>query len=114
MPLDTSLQQNIQLETERALRLATAQHQTGGLQLAEELYLAILQLNPAHPDANHNLGVLAVQKNQPAAGLHYFLAALDADPARGQYWISYINALFQAGQSEDAQQVLALARQQGL
>jgi len=114
MPLDTSLQQNIQLEIERALRLATTQHQTGGLQLAEELYLSILQLNPAHPDANHNMGVLTVQKNQPAASLSYFLAALDADPARGQYWISYIDALFQAGQSEDARQVLALARQQGL
>jgi tetratricopeptide (TPR) repeat protein len=114
MPLDPSLQQNIQLEIERSLRLATAQHQTGGLQLAEELYLSILQLNPAHPDANHNMGVLTVQKNQPAASLSYFLAALDTDPARGQYWTSYINALFQAGQVENAQQVLALARQQGL
>jgi tetratricopeptide (TPR) repeat protein len=114
MSLDTSLQRNIQLEIERALQLATAQHQAGGLQLAEELYLTILQLNPSHPDANHNLGVLAVQKNQPAAGLSYFLAALDADPARAQYWISYINALFQADQREKAQQVLALARQQGL
>ncbi len=114
MPLDPSLQQNIQLEIERALQLAAAQHQAGGLQLAEELYLAILQLNPNHPDANHNLGILAVQKNQPSASLPYFMAALNADPARGQYWISYIDALFQAGQAEDARQVLALARQQGL
>jgi len=42
------------------------------------------------------------------------MAALDADPARGQYWLNYIDALFQAGQLEDARQVLALARQQGL
>ena len=81
MPLDPSLQQNIQLEIERALRLATTQHQTGGLQLAEELYLSILQLNPAHPDANHNMGVLTVQKNQPAAGLPYFCLLYTSDAA---------------------------------
>jgi len=51
---------------------------------------------------------------QPAGGLPYFMAALDADPARGQYWLSYIDALFQADQLEDARQVLALAQQQGL
>jgi Flp pilus assembly protein TadD len=51
---------------------------------------------------------------QPAAGLSYFTAALDADPACGQYWLSYIDALIQADQLEDARQILALARQQGL
>ena len=60
------------------------------------------------------MGVLAVQMKQPAAGLPYFIAALDADPARRQYWLNYIDALLQAGKLEDAQQVLALARQHGL
>ena len=114
MTPESDLQQTILLEIERALQQAVIQHQAGQLQLAENLYHAILQVNPNYPDANHNLGVLTVQKNQPAASLSYFLAALDADPARGQYWTSYINALFQAGQVENAQQVLALARQQGL
>lgn len=112
MTLDPALQQTILLETEQALRQAVAAHQSGQLQIAEELYLAILQLAPNHPDANHNMGILAAQKNQPA--LPYFLAALNADPTRGQYWISCIDALIQAGHSEDARQVLALARQQGL
>ena len=35
-------------------------HQAGLLQDAERLYRAILQTHPQHPDANHNLGVLAV------------------------------------------------------
>lgn len=109
-----STQQTAELAIDQALQQAIAHHQAGELQEAGELYLAILQAHPNHPEANHNMGVLAVQMKQPAAGLPYFMAALDADPARGQYWLNYIDALFQAGQLEDARQVLALAQQQGL
>ena len=35
----------------------------GKLHNAERLYLAVLQSQPLHPDANHNLGVLAVSMN---------------------------------------------------
>jgi tetratricopeptide (TPR) repeat protein len=108
------LSQAISLEIEQALYQAITQHQSGQLQIAEELYLAILQLSPNHPDANHNMGVMKLQKNQPDAALPYFLTALEADQTRGQYWISYIDALYQAGQMENAAQVLTLAKQQGL
>ena len=109
-----SPQQTAELSIEQALQQALARHQAGQLQEAGELYRVILQAHPNHPEANYNMGVLAVQMKQPAAGLPYFMAALDADPARGQYWLNYIDALFQAGQLEDARQVLALAQQQGL
>jgi predicted O-linked N-acetylglucosamine transferase (SPINDLY family) len=99
---------------DQALQQAIASHHAGDLEEAGQAYLAILRAHPDHPEANHNMGVLAVQMKQPAAGLPYFVAALDADPVRGQYWLSYIDALFQTGQLEDARQVLALARQQGL
>lgn len=99
---------------EQVLHYALAQQQAGKLQAAGELYLGILQAQPDHPEANFQMGMLAVQALQPAAGLSYFSAALDADPARARYWLSYIDALFQAGQQEDARQILALARQQGL
>jgi protein O-GlcNAc transferase len=101
-----------QLTTE--LQQAIAFHKAGQLQEAQALYRAILQTRPNHPEANHNMGVLAVQLNQAAAGLSYFLAALEAEPAQRQYWLSYIDALLQAGQPEAAKEVLALARQQGL
>ena len=99
---------------EQTLNKAIAQHQAGQLQDAGELYLAILQTQPDHPDANHNLGALAVQMNQPAAGLAYFTTALDAEPTRRQFWLSYIDALLQADQRDDARQILALAQRQGL
>lgn len=99
---------------EQALQQAVAHHQAGQFQDAENLYRAILQTQPNHPEANHNMGVLAVQMKQPASGLRHFMAALEADPARGQYWLSYADALLQAGQPEAAREVLAIARQQGL
>ncbi len=100
--------------TEQRLNLAVTQQQAGQLQDAERGYLAILQADPLHPVANHNMGVLAVQQNRADASLPYFVAALQADPACGHYWLSYIDGLFQAGQLEEARQVMELARQQGL
>lgn len=106
--------QPVSQATDQLLQQAIAYHQSGRLQEAGELYQTILQNQPGHPEANHNLGVIAIQAQQPAAGLPYFMAALDADPTCGQYWLNYIDALFQADQQEDARAVLALARQQGL
>lgn len=96
------------------LRQAVGNHQAGNLQEAEQLYRQTLQLQPGNPEANHNLGALAVQSGRPADGLPYFAAALESDPARGQFWLSYIDALHQSGQIVAAREVLALARQHGL
>jgi len=108
------LQQALMLEIERALQQAMIQHQAGSLQGAEDLYRAILQVDPNQADANHNLGVLLVQTNQIAAALSYFLTALNADATKGQYWISYIDALIKTDKLAGAQQMLALATQHGL
>ena len=42
---------------EQSLQQGVAAHKEGKLQDAERLYRAILQSQPLHPDANHNLGV---------------------------------------------------------
>jgi tetratricopeptide (TPR) repeat protein len=99
---------------DQSLRQAVVHHKAGRLQDAERLYRAILQAQPQHPDANHNLGVLAVQVKKPAAGLPYFKAALEANPNQGQYWLSYIDALIQTGQMDVARKVLVQGRQRGL
>ncbi len=99
---------------EQRLNQAVTGQSGGQLRDAECHYLALLRVDPLHPDANHNMGVLTVLKNQPAASLSYFMAALEACPARGKYWLSYIEALFQTGQTGAANDVLALARKQGL
>jgi tetratricopeptide (TPR) repeat protein len=102
------------LNIDQALRQAVEHHQAGRQEEAVELYQSILQADPCHAEANNNMGAMAVQVNQPAAGLPYFMAALEADPSRERYWLNYIDTLFQADQVETAREVLALARQQGL
>ncbi len=106
--------QPVSLNLEEALQQAVEHHQAGLQEEAVALYQSILQVDPCHAEANNNMGVMAVQVKQPAAGLSYFMAALDADPSRERYWLNYIDALFQADQVETAREVLALARKQGL
>ena len=57
----------MELTIEQALQQGVAAHKEGKLQDAERLYRAILQLQPLHPDANHNLGVLAVSVDKALA-----------------------------------------------
>jgi thioredoxin-like negative regulator of GroEL len=104
----------IELTIEQALRRGAAAHKKGKLQDAERLYRVILQSQPAHPDANHNLGVLAVSVNKAHAALPLFKAALDANPKIEQFWLSYIDALIKTEKVDDARRVLADAQQAGV
>jgi len=97
-----------------ALQQAVDHHQAGRLQEAEQLYRTILQAQPGQPAANHNLGVLAVQVGQHAAGLPYLKAALEAHPAKEQYWLSYAEALLATGHASEALKTLQTAIQRGL
>jgi len=91
------------------------QHQANGrLQEAEALYRQVLAAQPRHPEANHNLGVLLLEMNRMQEAVGYLKAALEADPADGQVWVSYIDALIHAGLYPDAREVLAAGRRRGL
>lgn len=102
------------MNIEQTLQTAVDHHHAGRLHEAEALYQSILKIHPNHPEANHNLGAMAVQMNQPATGIPYFVTALEADPARGQYWLSYIDALLRDCQLDTAGKILELAVQHGL
>jgi tetratricopeptide (TPR) repeat protein len=83
----------MELTIEQALQQGVAAHNAGKLEEAERLYRAILQSQPAHPDANHNLGLIAVSVNKADAALPLFKTALEANPKIEQFWLSYIDAL---------------------
>jgi len=72
--------QNQTLTIDDALKLAVTHHREGRLQEAEKLYRAILSANPSHPDANHNLGVIALSVGQPEAALPLIRKALESVP----------------------------------
>ena len=104
----------MELTIEQALQQGIAAHKEGKLQDAERLYRAILQSQPKHPDANHNLGVLAVSVNKADAALPLFETALEANPKIEQFWLSYIDALIKEKQFDNAKQVLEQAKKQGV
>lgn len=62
----------MELSIEQVLKQGIAAHKEGKLQEAERFYQAILQSQPTHVDANHNLGVLAVLVNKADAALSLF------------------------------------------
>ena len=104
----------MELTIEQALLNAVEAHKAGKLQSAESLYRAILQAQPKHPDANHNLGVMAVSLNQTEAALPLFKIALEANPNQGQFWLSYVDALLKEKQFDTASSVLEQGKKRGL
>ena len=104
----------MELTIEQVLQQGITAHTEGKLQEAERLYSIILQSQPAHPEANHNLGVIAVSVNKADAALPLFKAALEANPKVEQFWLSYIDALIKENQFETAKNVLAEGKKIGL
>ncbi len=103
-------QQALQLSLQQAVNC----HEANRLDDAEQIYRSILNAQPEHAEANHNLGVLLLERQQFEASLPHFEAALAFKPESQGYWLSYIDALILAGQTELAQRTLAFGREHGM
>ena len=103
---------SMELNIELALQQGFIAYKEGKLRDAERLYRAILQSQPLNPDANHNLGLIAVSVNKAEAALPLFKTALEANPKIEQFWLSYIDALIKEKQFENAKLALEQAKQQ--
>ena len=99
---------------DQALQQGVLAHKEGKLQDAERLYRAILKSQPNHPDANHNLGVLAVAVGKPAEAVSLFELALGANPKVDQFWLSYLGALIKLERFEEAKLVLVEGERAGV
>jgi len=103
----------MELTIDQALQKAVEAHKAGQVQEADRLYTAILKAQPKHPDANHNMGVIAVGVGKIDAALPFFRTALEANPNVAQFWLSYIDALIKMEKLEDAKSALIQARDMG-
>lgn len=92
-----------------ALQQAVNHHQAGQLQEAERRYRGILETQPNHPEANHNLGVLALQVGQPAAGLPYLKNAWKLNPHHEQFCLTLTECLLALDCASDALRVIGNA-----
>ena len=104
----------MELTLDQALQKGIEAHKAGKVEEADQYYTAILKANPKHPDANHNMGVLAVGVGKVEQALPFFKTALEVNQTIAQFWLSYIDALIKLDRIEDAKGVLAQSKSKGL
>ena len=95
----------MELILEEVLQKAIEANKAGQIQEADRLYTVILEAQPKHPDANHNMGVLVVGIGQIQEALPFFKVALKAESSVAQFWLSYIDALIRLDRILDAKAV---------
>jgi hypothetical protein len=86
----------------------------GQLDLAGQLYQAVLQAAPQHAAANYCMGMLHVQLKRPEDGLPHLKTALLAQLGVHEYWLGYLETLMLLGRHAAVRNILALGLQQGL
>ena len=103
----------MKLTLDQALQKGIEAHKAGKVQEADKYYTAILKANPKHSDANHRMGILAVGVGKIEISLPFFKTALEGNPKRTQYWLSYIDALIKLDRKADAKAVFDQAKNKG-
>ena len=101
----------MELTIDQALQKSIEAHRTGQFQEADKLYTAILKAQPKHPDANHNMGVLSIDAGKVQESIPFFKIALESNPNKAQFWLSYIDTLIKLDRLLDAKAVLDELRQ---
>ena len=72
-------------------------HKAGRLDQAFTHYKVIVDLVPGHPDASHNLGVLAIDMGKTKASLGFLNDAVNANPLYEQYWLTLLQVQTKLG-----------------
>ena len=104
----------MELTIDQAMQQGIDAHKNGDLVLAERLYRAILETQPFHPDANHNLGILAISSNNSCSALNFLRTALNENPKNEQFWLSYIEALIIGRKFREARKAVLDGRRAGV
>ena len=89
-------------------------HNAGDLSAAELLYQETLAIKPEHPEANHNIGVVLVAKNELDKALAFFKFALDNSPNVSLFWASYIDTLIKLERIGESKTLVKAVKQAGI
>jgi protein O-GlcNAc transferase len=84
---------NHSISIDEALQIAIRHHQEGRIGDAEEIYRAILEIDPHHADATYRMGLLALDLECTREGLGLMRRAIALDPHNEGYHQSYIEKL---------------------
>jgi len=104
----------MKLKVDQTFQQGLVAHKEGKFKEAEHLYRSILQIQPRHAEASHNLGIIALRTYQSSLALLLFKTALENNPRIEQFWISYIDVLIKERQFEGAKRALKKGKKRGL
>jgi tetratricopeptide (TPR) repeat protein len=104
----------VKITINQLLQQGVDAHKAGHFQVAHRLYAAILKVQPKHPDANHNTGLLVVGLGKIELALPFFKTALEANPRNAQFWYSHIIALIKLERFIDAKVLLNQSKSKGI
>jgi len=99
---------------EETFSKASQAHISGKINIAERLYNEILTVEPQNAEVLHNLGVLALQDGRTQIALSSLEQALNINPNKENFWLSYINALISERQFEKAREAIDKAKFTGV
>ena len=89
-------------------------HSSNKLKDAQSLYEDILKIDPQHPEANHNFGLIRVTQNEYARALELFKVALNTQPNVSLFWASYIDTLIKLDRITEAKTITQAVKESGL
>ncbi|MCK4873504.1 MAG: tetratricopeptide repeat protein [Phycisphaerales bacterium] len=81
---------------------ADAHHRRGELQQAEALYRQVIALCPDHAETMHRLGAIALRRRRVREAVEFNRRAVSLDCSNAKYHLYHGNALFAAGQLNEA------------
>lgn len=110
----TQIDHDFQQAVNEVLQLALEHEDAGRVEEAEQLYLEILDIQPRHAEANYHLGVIEAYVKGAFFSLPRLEAAVEEKPENEQYWVTYVDALMQSGQTQSVLNVLELGQKFGL
>ena len=102
------------LTVDGMLQQAINCYQAARFSAADELYHSILQIDPSHPGAHYNLGLMNMKTGKPEMGLPHLQAAWEADPSIGQYWLTLTECLLELDHADDALMIIEDALIRGI
>ena len=89
-------------------------HNAGDLTAAEQIYKETLAIQPDHCEANHNIGIVLVAKNELDKALEFFKLALTASPNVSLFWANYIDTLAKLERIIEAKALIKAAKNSGM
>lgn len=92
--------------------LAVEAHRNSKFQEADQLYSSVLKVFPNHPDANHNMGVLATDVGLINRAVSFFKKAYVEFPSHPQFSYSLVEALMKLGDFETARAQLKSSKKE--